>query len=990
MIFNTAHITYKSISLMSLAFFLCVSLKAQINLIPDSSSYQEFKPFSLEKIHLKKTDSLLYIQNLEIDTNGILWIIGNTTLLYDGQQTYYRHEADIYDLAAHPYIIQTTSLNDSITSLNEQKKNVTSSLNSRIFNCFAGNNSWFEVRKGKIFEYSNGKVFQTYTWPFSDSSALILDYHPQQKRTYIFQSGNLFELSCTAIGKPNLKHLMGGIDVKNVNALKKDLKTGVLFLSTTQGGVYKLYPRYFSNWYKKGEHNEGINNVYEVIELGEDSIFSSNGIVFTPDTTYTLTAPVSALKKDLHGRIWGMKPVLENGKHITKKICIDVKKDFKITQYNYNDEIPFEDTYVTDSTQTVWFFVPKRGSNPVRLEYYNPSQNVNLQSIVLDSNIQFINYLYYNKTKHSLLLGAWGDTSLNFFEFNIAAYQNGDSSYFKLKKGLIASFSLLIRDLHLDRNDLYWNCFRGNGYNVDFRDSTYALPMDKNTFLKYPHQILENEDDYFWISTNNGIIKAYRPELMAWVKGETDQVYYHHYGYENGIESRELNGFTAQSGTICKNGNFIFPSIRGIIVFNPDNIPETQTASKIILSRFNADGQKLNFTDNIKISPYFSVLEFQFSAPFFGSFKNQPQIEYKINNKGSKWLYLQQNHKLALNNLPPGTYHLQLRLKAGFGINNYVYRDFTFKVTEVWYTSSAFKYSLLLLFLLLIGGYFWFRSALARKTQMELEVEVKKQTHVQFNLHNELKFKNAQLNKIQTQNEKLLRSRDRLIGLYIHDIRGPLHFLSNVAESTRLDIEHLTLAKYQKRIEMLTNASNGIFSQSERMYKWITSENRILNQKLEKINLKNLIEECSSNFTQIANNKGLLIQSNISSKLSLYSDINIVTITIGNILDNAIKFSNPNSTIKITAIEQDSFISVHIVDEGIGMSHEQVEKLSKGVTQQSNSGTKGEKGKGYGIKAIHELIDLIGVLIEIESELNHGTSVTLFFPKQGKKIQVFK
>lgn len=112
----------------------------------------------------------------------------------------------------------------------------------------------------------------------------------------------------------------------------------------------------------------------------------------------------------------------------------------------------------------------------------------------------------------------------------------------------------------------------------------------------------------------------------------------------------------------------------------------------------------------------------------------------------------------------------------------------------------------------------------------------------------------------------------------------------------------------------------------------------------------------------------------------LKSDPNVVVIALNNILENAIKFSNEDSQIRIEANEQKTFVKLSVIDSGVGMNPEKLESLIGGNVK-STAGTAGEIGKGYGLKAIQELIDLVGAFMEIESEINQGTTVSLFFPK---------
>jgi two-component system sensor histidine kinase/response regulator len=96
-------------------------------------------------------------------------------------------------------------------------------------------------------------------------------------------------------------------------------------------------------------------------------------------------------------------------------------------------------------------------------------------------------------------------------------------------------------------------------------------------------------------------------------------------------------------------------------------------------------------------------------------------------------------------------------------------------------------------------------------------------------------------------------------------------------------------------------------------------------------------------------------------------------------------FSNPESEIIVSAIENGDYMKITIQDFGVGMSAEKLKSLTDGkVTTQSTIGTMNEEGTGLGILLVKQLlINNDGNLI-IESEPNFGTKVILQFPRFAK------
>ncbi len=94
-----------------------------------------------------------------------------------------------------------------------------------------------------------------------------------------------------------------------------------------------------------------------------------------------------------------------------------------------------------------------------------------------------------------------------------------------------------------------------------------------------------------------------------------------------------------------------------------------------------------------------------------------------------------------------------------------------------------------------------------------------------------------------------------------------------------------------------------------------------------------------------------------------------------NIIKNAIEAIKSEGEITISAANQSNgFVSIHIEDNGVGMTEEQIKKLGSPYYS-----TK-EKGTGLGLTLCHHIVKQMGGQIVIESELNKGTCFTINLP----------
>ena len=84
----------------------------------------------------------------------------------------------------------------------------------------------------------------------------------------------------------------------------------------------------------------------------------------------------------------------------------------------------------------------------------------------------------------------------------------------------------------------------------------------------------------------------------------------------------------------------------------------------------------------------------------------------------------------------------------------------------------------------------------------------------------------------------------------------------------------------------------------------------------------------------------------------------------------------------ISGSQNSNKTTIIINDDGIGMSSDHIDDLFKIDKKVTRIGTKQEKGTGLGLIIVKELIDLMGGKINIQSEQNTGTSVSITFPNK--------
>ena len=144
--------------------------------------------------------------------------------------------------------------------------------------------------------------------------------------------------------------------------------------------------------------------------------------------------------------------------------------------------------------------------------------------------------------------------------------------------------------------------------------------------------------------------------------------------------------------------------------------------------------------------------------------------------------------------------------------------------------------------------------------------------------------------------------------------------------------------------------------------------------------IKDVVAYETESYHEQAALKGINLVDIVPDDIVIAADPNSIRIVIRNLITNAIKFSNENDTIVVSAWEQDGQTYViSVKDTGTGMSEDQLNKLFKSKVN-SKTGTNNESGTGMGMLFCKDLVEKCSGKIWVTSEPGLGTEFSFTVP----------
>lgn len=229
-------------------------------------------------------------------------------------------------------------------------------------------------------------------------------------------------------------------------------------------------------------------------------------------------------------------------------------------------------------------------------------------------------------------------------------------------------------------------------------------------------------------------------------------------------------------------------------------------------------------------------------------------------------------------------------------------------------------------------------------------------------------------NKMVNRLQKGILMMDRFNSDVSHEFKTPLTVIKGEAQ--------LCLKK-DRPIEYYKESLKTIIYEGEKLEK-ITKDLLFLT-KYSKENIKNSFKECeldsivlncANDLEKKANEKNIEIVINKLEHIKIDSNKLLITTIIRNILDNAIKYSDKNTKVTISLSKKET-ISIEIQDQGIGIEHNEIEKITDKFYRIDKSRNKKIEGFGLGLSIVKNSLELIEGKLQIKSKINQGTKVKI-------------
>ena len=228
--------------------------------------------------------------------------------------------------------------------------------------------------------------------------------------------------------------------------------------------------------------------------------------------------------------------------------------------------------------------------------------------------------------------------------------------------------------------------------------------------------------------------------------------------------------------------------------------------------------------------------------------------------------------------------------------------------------------------------------------------------------------------------KKLNADKDRFISILAHDLKNPLGSMLGLSELLFKNVRRYDINKTEEFINLIFKSAQSTLNLLDDILNWVRAQSGKLPFEPLVLSFEEICTNVLDNLKLTADNKNIKISHFAPTEINIYADRNMLETILRNLISNAIKFTNKNGNINIYAIQDVSFATFTVSDNGVGMTTETLKRLFDITQKITSEGTESERGTGLGLLLCKEFVEKHGGKIWVESEIGKGSEFKFTIP----------
>ncbi|HZD94153.1 MAG TPA: two-component regulator propeller domain-containing protein, partial [Candidatus Sulfotelmatobacter sp.] len=530
----------------------------------------------------------------------------------------------------------------------------------------------------------------------------------------------------------------------------------------------------------------------------------------------------------------------------------------------------------------------------------------------------------------------------------LSLFLNGSFTNFDLQEDAADMKAVLV--IYEDSDHVFWIGTYGAGLKRFKNGKFTTVGMKQGLSDDTIWSILEDDQGNFWMSSNHGIFKVSKSELvkaMDTPDSQQQQVHSHVYGVADGMMSSECNGGSQYAGWKTRQGKLLFTCLKSVVIVDPNKLGLNQVPPPVVIETVKVN-QKEEISPGASIPVGIGEVEFHYSAL---SYYAPEKVQFKVKLEGYDKDYWSPPTpgSVRYTNLGPKNYTFRMTAANNDGVWNDRGVSFSFYLKPRFYQATWFYFLHGIVLVLSPAGIYLLRIRQIKKRERDLVVLVGRRT--------------CELQAAKEMAEAATRAKSDFLANMSHEIRTPLNGVTGMLDLIRQS----ELTTDQKQLlSMAHDSANTLMVVINDVLDFSKIEAGKLVFDVREFDLIEAVAEAARTVALRAHQKGLELVYQVDPAIPRYllGDTDRVKQVLHNLIGNAVKFTSLGEVMLRVSLEKRTGDDLHlrfaVSDTGIGIPPEKQQLIFEAFSQADASTTRKFGGTGLGLAISQRIVELMG------------------------------
>ena len=232
----------------------------------------------------------------------------------------------------------------------------------------------------------------------------------------------------------------------------------------------------------------------------------------------------------------------------------------------------------------------------------------------------------------------------------------------------------------------------------------------------------------------------------------------------------------------------------------------------------------------------------------------------------------------------------------------------------------------------------------------------------------------ASIDEREQKLKEIADSRKRFADSMAHEMKTPLTSILGFADILRIQ-RTVSDTKRREFADRIVQEAKHLRGLSAKLLQLASTDSTQLD--ISAVPVAQLFADTAASFKPVLDQRGICLEITHQNTV-LHVDRELFLSLLYNLIDNAVKASNENSTIRLVQSAYEGGVTVSVIDEGIGMKPEALRHATEAFYMEDKVRSRKNGGAGLGLALCENICRKHGARMKISSEYRKGTTVAIY------------